>query len=83
MGKLALKKPSAEKKHEHKSNQKLAARSIVDTWLGVYPRTSEHIIKTADGKAIRVHTVNRVAEDDRWKLEPIDTLRSLPQKPHP
>ena len=37
----------------------------------------EHIIKTADGKATRVRTENRVAEDDRWKLEAIAALRSL------
>ena len=43
----------------------------------------EHIIETADGKAIRVRRVNCVAEEDRWKLDATAALRSLPRKPNP
>ena len=60
MGKLALNKPSDGKKHKHNSKRKFATRSIVPTWLGVHPRTGEHIIEAADGTAIHVRIVNRV-----------------------
>ena len=49
MSKIALKKQSTEKKHKRKSKRKLAARSVVGTWLGVYPRMGKDIIEATDG----------------------------------
>ena len=43
MGRLPLKKPSADRKASC-GKKKLAARSLPGVWLGVYPRTGEHVI---------------------------------------
>ena len=44
-------------KNKRKRKRKLAAHSVVGTWLGVYLRTGEHVIEVADGTPIRVRTI--------------------------
>ncbi len=82
-GKLALKRSPTRKKHKH-GKRKLAARSVEGTYLGIYPRTGEHIIARLDtGEAIRVRTVNRVPEEKRWCKDDIVGVKALPRRPNP
>ena len=86
LGKLALKKPGTGSKDGSKKNKgkrKLADRSVQGTWLGIYPRTREHIIELASGKAIRVRTIHRLVEEKRWCSDAIFNVRSKPRKPNP
>ena len=52
-------------------------------YLGVYPRTGEHIIALETGEAIRVRTVHRLAEGDRWNMDAIMSIKALPRIANP
>ena len=82
MGRLSIKKPSNKKKAS-RGKKKLAARSLPGIWLGVYPRTGEHIVALASGEAIRVRIVHRLAASDQWDAEAALAVRALPRKPSP
>ena len=81
-GKLALKRPPSTRKAK-KGRKKLAARSVEGIWVGVYPRTGEHIVIRHDGAAIRVRTVHRVVPQERWNIEMIKAIKSTPRQPNP
>ena len=82
-GKLALRRSPTFKKKK-RGKKKLASRSVEGVWLGIYPRTGEHIIARLDtGEAIRVRTVNRMVFEQRWKAEDIQAVRALPRRPNP
>ena len=51
-------------------------------WLGVYPRTGEHIIALESGEAIRVRTVHQLPEPDRWSVDAVLAVRALLRWPH-
>ena len=82
MGRLVLKKPSIDRT-DSRGKTKLASRSLPSVWLGVYPRTGEHIVALESGEAIRVRTVHRLPEADRWSADAMLAVRALPRKPHP
>ena len=82
MGRLALKKPSTDRK-EKRGKKKLAARSLPGVYVGVYPRTGEHIIALETGEAIRVRTVHRLAEADRWSMAAVMSVKALPRRANP
>ena len=73
MGRLALKKPSTERKAK-RGNKKLAARSLPGIWLWVYPRTGEHSIALESGEAIRVRIVHRLPEPNGWSADVDDRI---------
>ena len=77
-----MKKQSTDRKAS-RGKKKLAARSLPGVWLGVYPRTGEHIIALETGEAIRVRTVHRLAEADRWSMEAVLAVNALPRRPNP
>ena len=66
-----------------RGKKKLAARSLPGIWLGVYPRTGEHIIALESGEAIRVRTVHRLPEPDRRSMDATQAGRALPRRPNP
>ena len=80
LGKLALKRPSTDRKVK-KGKRKLAARSGKGTWVGIFPRTGEHIIVLPSGEAIRVRTIHRVPAEDRWDSAAVAAVRALPWRP--
>ena len=82
LGKLAMKKPSTDKKVK-RGKKKLASRSVEGIYVGIYPRTGEHLIVKKSGEVIRVRTVNRVVIEDRWVLEDILAVRATPRRPNP
>ena len=79
---LAPKKPSTEGKAS-RCNKKLAARSLPGVWLGSHLRTDEHIIALDLAEAIRVRTVHRLPELDRWSIDVVLGVRALPRRPNP
>ena len=82
LGKLALKRPSTDRKVK-KGKRKLAQRSIQGTWVGIFPRTGEHIIALSSGEAIRVRTIHRLPMENRWDAAAVTAVRALPRKPVP
>ena len=79
---LALKKPSSVRKAS-RGKKLLAVRSLPGVWLGIYPRTGEHIVALETGEAIRVRTVHRLPEPYLWNVEALAAVRALPRKPGP
>ena len=70
-------------------NNKNVARGIdaeddwgVGIWMGLSIRANEHIIGTSDG-TIRVSTVKRMHEGERWCKEMIKAVRGSPAQPNP
>ena len=53
------------------------------TWVGIFLRTGEHIVVLPSGEAIRVRTIHRVPEEDRWDSEAVTAIRALPRRPVP
>ena len=81
-GKLAMKKPSTEKKVK-RGKKKLAERNVLGTWLGIHPRTGEHVIAIHTGEAIRVRSVHRVVPEERWSPDAVRAVQALPRRPGP
>ena len=53
-------------------------------WLGIEPRTGEHRVALLEGgPVIRVRTVIRVPDSEKWKADEIAKLRATPRKPNP
>ena len=82
LGKLALKKPNLDKKAK-KTKKKLVARSVEGIYVGLYPRTGEHLISRLDGEVIRVRTVTRMVVQDRWNPDKVLGIRAMPRMPNP
>ena len=82
MGKLALKKPSTDRKVK-RGKKKLAERCVKGTWIGIFPRTGEHVIALPSGEAIRVRTIHRLPAENRWDFVAIEAVKALPRKPIP
>ena len=80
--KLQLKKPSIEKKHK-RAKKKLVERSILGVWLGVYARTGEHIVLKENGDVVRVRTINRRPEGQRFNADMITSIEATPRRPTP
>ena len=80
--KLSLKRPATKRKAKH-GKRKLAARSVEGIWAGIYPRTGEHLVIRHDGEAIRVRTIHRVVEQERWNVDMIRGVRATPRRPNP
>ena len=49
----------------------------------VYPRTGEHIIAIESGEVIRVRTVHRLPEQDRWSKDAVQAVKAAPRKQNP
>ena len=81
-GKLALKKPSSDRKVK-RGKRKLAERSVQGTWVGIHARTGEHVIALPSGEVIRVRTIHRVVGDARWSADAVLAVRALPGRPIP
>ena len=58
-------------------------RCVKGTWVGIFPRTGEHIIVLPSGEAIRVRTVHRLPAEDRWDPTEVAASRALPRRPVP
>ena len=62
----------------------LRSKWVFGTWLGVASRTNEHLVALADGGAVvRVRTVKKRPEDDRWSGDQIRKIIASPRAPNP
>ena len=61
----------------------MAERNVLGTWLGIHPRTGEHVIAFHIGEAIRVRSVHRVVLEERWSPDAVRAVRALPRRPGP
>ena len=53
-------------------------------WFGIELRTGEHrVALLRGGPVIRVRTVTRVPDSEKWKADEIASLRATPKKPNP
>ena len=82
MGRLAFKKPSTDRKVK-RGKRKLAERCVRGTWVGIFPRTGEHVIVLPSGEAIRVRTIHRFPAEDRWDPAAVAAVQALPRRPVP
>ena len=80
MGKLAKKKPGSTKK-EKRGKTKLEAQSIRGTWLGIWPRTGEHLLAVHTGEVIRVRTIHRLPAEKQWDAATVLAIRATPRSP--
>ena len=76
LAKLTLKRRVKGK--DKKLKNKLAARSILVTWVGQIARIGEHMVIKKDGNAVRCRTIRRVPEADRWNAEALGRVRVTP-----
>lgn len=61
-----------------KMNVFLAPRSTYGTWVGIREAIVEHIVIFQSGEAVRVRTVFRRPEEERWNLERIMKTQAIP-----
>ena len=80
MGKLAKKKPSSTKK-EKRGKTKLEAQSVRGTWLGIWPRTGEHLLAVHTGEVIRVRTIHRLPAERQWDAATVLAIQATPRSP--
>ena len=81
-GKLQLKKSPIRKKVK-RGKQKLVERSVLGTWVGIYPRTGENIIVKENGDVVRVRTITRRPDAEKFDAERILAIKALPRMPTP
>ena len=48
---------------------KLTAQSIRGTWLGIHPRTGEHLLAVHTGEVVRVRTIHRLPAEKQCDAE--------------
>ena len=82
MGKLAKKQPGSTKKQK-RGKTKLTARSIHGTYVGIWPRTGEHLLAVHNGEVIRVRTIHRLTADKQWDADAVLAVRATPRNPGP
>ena len=76
----------AKPRRKPQSNRKRAlhSRLVHGTWVGTVAKTGEHKVALPDGgAAIKVRTIKRVMEKDRWRQDKIEEIRATPRTPKP
>ena len=63
--------------------RKLATRWLDGTWVGQDPRTGEHILVIANGRAVRVRSIKRKPVSSRWNAEIVLAIQATPRAPCP
>ena len=61
----------------------LAPRFTQGTWVGVHEPTTENVVALQSGKAVRVRTVFRRPEEERWNLDRILGIPATLSDPNP
>jgi len=62
----------------------LRERWVFSTWVGIDPKTNEHVVVLGDGgAAIRVRTVLRRPVADRWNATAVKAVIATPRVPNP
>ena len=71
-----------KKRDKPKDQQKSEPKWELAIWLGHARDSNEAIVGTAEG-AYRAFAVKRMAENERWDAELIQTIQGTPQQPDP
>ena len=82
IGEQVMAKPLRGRRSQKKLS--LKERWVFATWVGIDPKTNEHVVVVSEGgAAIRVRTVLRRSVGDRWNVDAIKTIRASPRMPNP
>ena len=71
-GEMVGAKPKRTGRRAHRANEEpLSARAVPGIWLGIHEETGENLVAMLGARApvIRVRTVARRPEDERWNKE--------------
>ena len=81
-GEQVLAKPLRQKKTNRKIS--LATRWITGTWIGLTDRSGENLVALpGGGPVIRVRTVIRKPESERWSPIAVREIKAIPRAPNP
>ena len=81
-GEQVLAKPMRAIKSRRKKS--LKSKWVFGTWIGATSRSGEHVVALQDGgAAIKVRTVKRRPEDERWSAQAIKDIVASPKAPNP
>ena len=81
-GEQVLAKPMRSIKSRRKKS--LKSKWVFGAWVGATSRSSEHLVVLQDGgAAIKVRTVKRRPEDERWCARAIQDIVAYPRAPNP
>ena len=72
-----------KRKMKVKRRAQLRARVLPATWVGIAKRSNEHtVILESGGPAVRVRTIRRRPEADRWDMEALKEIKARPRAPN-
>ncbi len=75
-------KPLRKPKNSRK--RALTSRTVDGIWLGVHPKTHEHkVVMLKGGPAIKVRTILRRPDSEKWSAEDIMEIIATPKVPNP
>ena len=81
-GESVLAKPLRKAKHNRKRS--LRSKVLQATWLGVHPMTGEHRVALPHGgPVIRVRTVLRRPDSEKWSVDAVLAIKATPRVPNP
>ena len=70
----------------HRAKEELlSARAVPGIWFGIHEETGENLVAMLGARApvIKVRTVARRLEDERWNKEALLAVEAEPRCPHP
>ena len=74
--------PKSFKKSRRKRS--LKSRVVHGIWVGIYPRTGDHkVILLSGGPAIRVRTIIRRPDSEKWNATEILNIVATRRRPNP
>ena len=83
-GELVWAKPLRASAGKQKGKADLEARWFKAVWVGAHDRTNEHVVIAADcGPAVRVRSIKRMTEQERWDSTEIHKVLARPRQPDP
>lgn len=75
-------KPLRAQKRGGRRPATLDAKRVEGTWVGIHDRTNEHlVVVNKGGPALRIRTVRRRPEANRWDMVGIDDMQANPRMP--
>ena len=83
-GELVWAKPLRQSAGKERKKINLEARWFKAVWVGVHVWSTEHVvIREGSGPAVKVRTIKRMTEQERWNYGEIDRIVARPRRPDP
>lgn len=73
----------APKRSKAKRKIPPAPRSTPGTWVGIHEPTIDNIVILESGRAVRVRTVFRKFDEERWNADQVLKAQAIPSSPNP